>query len=255
MSGEPATFVLRLPEVSLGSRKRSKRTVGPLESGDCRSLLVERFHESTDLWQFEARARLPEAAAETDRLTFANWSNALLLSPDAQDWQTVAGAFGAGIPALRRIPPQADLLGEWRSLQENALEAFLLLTDKFNVEATLASRLLYQKRPGVFPLLDGSYRKALNVRPPQPSRAEMFQRLLTQTALVAGDPQNAMTLDRLLVWATRHPTATRGLALTRVRLFNLLNEVALDCLTIDCHALKSSGYFSWRRLSLTPTGL
>jgi hypothetical protein len=222
MSGELASFVLRLPEVSLGSRKRKKRTLGPLESGDCRSLLAERFRDATDLWQFEARSRLPEATAETDRLTFVNWSNALLLSPDAQDWQAVAGAFGPSIPALRRIAPQADLLGDWRSLQENAVEAFLLLTDKFNVEPTLASRLLYQKRPGVFPLLDGSYRKALNVRPPQPSREEMFRRILSQTVAIAGEPQNAMMLDRVLIWAARHPSSTRGLALTRVRLFNLL---------------------------------
>jgi hypothetical protein len=228
MSGESASFVLRLPEVSLGSRKLKKRTVGPLESGDCRSLLTEQFRESTALWQFEARARLPEAAAETDRLTFANWSNAALLSLDAQEWQAVAGTFGQSIPALRRIAPQADLLGDWRSLQENAVEAFLLLTDKFNIEATFASRLLYQKRPGVFPLLDGAYRKALNVRPPQPSRKEMFQRLLSQTVAIAGDPQNAMTLDRVLIWSARHPAATRGLALTRVRLFNLLAAAMVE---------------------------
>jgi hypothetical protein len=108
------------------------------------------------------------------------------------------------------------------------VEAFLLLTDKFNVEPTLASRLLYQKRPGVFPLLDGSYRKALNVRPPQPSRRDMFQRLLSQTVSIAGDPLNAMTLDRVLTWAARHPASTRGLALTRVRLFNLLAAAVVE---------------------------
>ena len=227
-SGEPASFTLRLPEVSLGSRRVKTRRVGPLESGDCRTLLAEQFREHAALWQFEARSRLPEATAETDRLTFANWSNALLLSPDAQEWQAVAGTFGQSIPALRRIPLQADLLGDWRALQENALEALLLLTDKFNIEVTLACRLLYQKRPGVFPLLDGSYRKAINVRPPQPSRSEMFQRVLGQTVATAGEPQNAMVLDRVLIWAARHPAATRGLALTRVRLFNLLAAAVVE---------------------------
>jgi hypothetical protein len=228
MSGEPVSFLLRLPEVSLGSRKLKKRTIGPLECDDCRSLLAERFRESTALRQFEARSRLPEATAETDRLTFANWSNALVLSPDAQEWQTVAGTFGQSIPALRRIAPQADLLSDAGSVGPNAVEAFLLLTDKFNVEPTLASRLLYQKRPGVFPLLDGSYRKALNVRPPQPSREEMFRRVLSQTVAIAGEQQNALTLDRVLIWAARRPGATGGLALTRVRLFNLLAAALVE---------------------------
>lgn len=222
--GSPGPYSFLLPE-ALSGRLRSPGGPAPVRVPDGRELVRSYFAGDGPGWRFEARLRQPENLALPHQITFANWENAAALLDDRAEWSDVRPLCDRILEPLAAISPGADVFSDWPTAEEPALDVLTLMTREHGLSTALASALLYQKRPFLFPVLDRATRLGLNVLP-QPGRRELFRLAIRQLERIAGLPQNRCALDRLTAWLAANPAEAHCLALTQVRVVNLMAAAA-----------------------------
>jgi len=224
---DPAPYAFLLPELLTGALRRPR---GPraVRVPDARTLLRGFFAETAGPWVFEARLRQPENLEDPHRLAYANWANLELLAPEGVPWPDVQMLDSRHQELLAAIPPEADLLRDGAAVEEPMLALLVWCTEEGGLTVTAATGLLYQKRPQLVPIIDRNLRLALNVPAPQTSRRVMLRQVLRALQAVAAHPENRASLDRLMLWLQQEPSASRHLALSRMRLVNLIAGLTLQ---------------------------
>ena len=169
--GEPAalprvSFAVTFPHVILGELKYADRLAAAdyqcITVPDGRQLLQWYFRTMTGAKEFEWYVQGAENRAQPDVLTRDNFTNIRRIAGIGWSNSEVAPLVDQALPELGQIPLDADLL------KTNAYDDLVVrlvegLSECRGIKITNASKLLYQKRPALIPILDSWVRQALNV--------------------------------------------------------------------------------------------
>jgi hypothetical protein len=109
--------------------------------------------------RYEAWVHSDENLKQPNRLLYENWKAAHWVHARGMSWKSMEEYFSderdSPLP-LSAISPDADLVNDWPILR-SAVHALLVpLLRKRGVAAANATKLLYQKRPGLIPILDSA---------------------------------------------------------------------------------------------------
>jgi hypothetical protein len=214
----PGRFAIRLSLASGG-----EHGVPPLLVPDARTVVQDFFQDQIDAWLFEAALRDPVNLSHPNQITLANWANLRLLAGDLASTTDAAQLDDAGVSeALQPLPPDADFFDSPESIRTHALAAANHLVTAGGLTPLAATALLYQKRPGLFPLVDRNLRLILGLPIGPSSRPRILAESFNRLAALGANPENQQAARRTLEWLGARPASTRYLSLTPVRLFSVL---------------------------------
>ena len=181
----------------------------------CRAVQYERFIHS------DANRRNP------DMLTQENLSNAFDLGARGFSYSALCGWMDKPIRALAEIDPEADAFVT-EDFDRKAAGLFADLCMVRGVKAANATKILYQKRPRLFPVLDQYARCAVNVpyigNDDRKDYEQVLLLALRRVREVGSTGANAATLARL---ESIGPEVTTGIRLSRVRIIDILAWMAV----------------------------
>lgn len=198
---------------------------------DAREVVRDFFQHQTDGWLFEAAVRDPVNLAHPHHITLANWTNLRLLTGDLISTADAALLDDPTVSeALEKLPPEADFFESGPGVRSDALAVAEHLVSAGGLTPLVATGLLYQKRPALFPMVDRSLRLVLGLPVGPSSRQRILTESFEQLASLGRAPENQQALGRTLEWLGTHPSITRYLSLTPIRLVGLLAASAAEAL-------------------------
>ncbi len=173
---------------------------------------------------YERYVQSAENRKAPHRLTRENFRNTKRLSSQGWRYKSVATLIDRYWPQLERVPTDADLL-KTASHDADIIAVLVDVCDWPGINVSNATKLLYQKRPYLVPILDVFARMALNVpqmrgRGPQAHR-EDFERGFEQVRAVARYGTNIAALSQLEAWIRCDQSPT-DVPLSRLRIIDIL---------------------------------
>jgi len=218
---ETRSYRLAFPTV-LTEGRGSPRRVAAVAVPDARDLVRRYFDEMVGGWRYEASIRQPANWLFPDVLTVENWINANLINARSWAWSDVSSAlFNQPLPELAAIEPGADLFADWAAVRPAVLDLVESVTLVRGIGLPNATKLLHQKRPLLIPIFDDYVLRSIGVPRQRTWRAVAeigFERFLS----VALEASNAEALSNITAWLAENPLASRGLALSRVRVLDII---------------------------------
>ena len=107
--------------------------------------------------RYEERAYSQENTSRPNHLLLKNWRASFWIHARGMSWKTMRELFNdeqeCSLP-LPAIPVEAVLASDWSSTQRFVARALEMLMAKPGVAAANATKILYQKRPALIPILD-----------------------------------------------------------------------------------------------------
>ncbi len=155
-----------------------------------------------------------------DILTDQNLRTSTLLRSRGWSRRWLDGLIETRLAELERIPPNADLL-ETRQYDQDVVRLLVRFCDRRGIREANATKLLYQKRPALIPVLDSQVQLALGVGWTD-SGEKLFQAYLDAFRSVADFEGNAGALWNVHRWVVQTPDAVGGVTLSRVRILDIL---------------------------------
>ena len=194
---------------------------------DGERLLRDYWAEMYRAVRYENFVHSPGNCQSPNILLSANLSNATDLGARGFSYFALSGLLGSPLDDLEKIPPDADAFVT-TEFDRVAAGLFARLCMVSGVKAANATKILYQKRPRLYPILDQYARRALNV----PyiggyERGDCEQLLLLALQRVrdiASVGPNAATLAHL---ESVSSNVTGGIRLSRVRVIDILAWMAV----------------------------
>jgi len=266
---EPVTYAITFPHVI----QTKLKSVDKLTSGDflCVTLPDAREvikwywgSESTGISrgaQFEQFVQSAANQHEPNRVTWDNVKATSLIHGRFAD-KLVADFVDRELDCLSKIPVQTDMFAS-REFDGLAVDLFSALL-RPGIQPANLTKLLYQKRPKLIPILDDFVRRAANVPYlwDEPEQQDKGIRALRQRALspdgncepiellnywltdepemgalalafrqfryLAGFANNAKAISNLTQWIESNPRMTSNLRLSKVRLLDILGWSVID---------------------------
>jgi hypothetical protein len=219
MSGPRVVLPYVLPRLDWGHRlgKADYREV----SVPAVELLSEYFTEMNLGVAYERFVQGPENRSRPHELTEGNWRAAFLVHARGMSRATMADLLGRTLPELESVPPDADLF-ETREFDDPVVALVRRLTARRGVAVANATKLLYQKRPRLVPVVDGLFRHAFGVHWLEGDWGDVMRLALERLRAVAARPGNAEPLAAVDRWMRSPAAVTSGLVLSRVRVLDVL---------------------------------
>jgi hypothetical protein len=148
-----------------------------------------------------------------NHLLMKNWTAAFWVHAWGMSWTSMQDIFSdsseSSVP-LGAIPARADIMTDWRTLRPAVAVELGVLLDKPGVAAANATKLLYQKRPALIPILDsivcGKLGGSWDLR-----RLDDVMNAIDVFHTAITEPENAQSLRELKGWIH----AAEELALSR----------------------------------------
>lgn len=219
--GAGVSYAVTFPEVLTNGRAVRQATVA-VTVPDARVVIGRYFSEMVSGWQYEASVRRPENWLLPNVLTIENWNAANLINADGWQWEQVESIlFNRPLEKLAAIPFEADLERDWLGVGDPVQRLLCWMTELPGVGLANATKLLYQKRLGLIPILDRYVLQALGVkyayRKPSGNivgpALDAFRQVMTR---------NQASVTAVVNWLATNCWATHGLALSRVRVVEVV---------------------------------
>lgn len=188
---------------------------------DARKVIGWYFRQMYDGVAYERFVHSEANRSSPNTLTRENFEYTRKVTGIGWSYVDVEGLIGRTFEELEQIPVDADIF-ETTALDTPAVRLLTHLHDDWKgIAVANATKLLYQKRPRLIPILDDFARRAMGVHwtSDTPSAFALGFSRVREVAAFGWNPQS---LDRLLVWLADNPDATAGLALSRLRVVDVL---------------------------------
>lgn len=128
---------------------------------------------------YDERLREPWNTSAANSITTENLKVARLIHAQGFKDDDLADLIGQPIAALAAIPVDADLFAT-ATHDQSAAELMAMLCGYRGIKAANATKLLHQKRPGLFPIFDSLVRRALGLSWPEVEGVAGYLQLLRQ---------------------------------------------------------------------------
>lgn len=177
---------------------------------------------ATDGIKYEWIVQSAENQGVPDCLIEANISNLTNVRGRGWSWATLQPFVNQPLAELQTIPPDASLF----ETKEHD-RAVIQLVNRFcrlrGTKIANATKLLYQKRPGLIPIIDEFARRAFDL-PWTDGPLDDFSQTLRMAFwnLREFEQLNSRSLDELQAWNESAPDATAGLRFSRLRIIDIL---------------------------------
>ncbi|UCD76224.1 MAG: hypothetical protein JSV91_04735 [Phycisphaerales bacterium] len=222
MAGTTITFPMVLARLDYANR---------LTEADYRGVTVDpreticRYVEfaGTKGIKYERYVNSDENLAYPHRLTRNNFRNSKKVNSQGWHYSWVEDLIDRDWPELARVPLDADAL-ETDAFDADAIAVLVALCQYRGIRVANATKLLYQKRPRLIPILDVLARKALGVHWAGGDDAfrDAFALGFRRVREVAAHRNNARVLSDVTAWLESDPGLTGGLPLSRLRILDIL---------------------------------
>jgi hypothetical protein len=197
--------------------------VGSRHLGDAPALISKYAREMTSGMAYQEFIRSDENLASPDALTAGSFRNARRVHAMGFRSADIAPLMGRVLPALAKIPPDADLLVTQD--HDEALCAAAAEVRAFpGLRVANVTKLLHQKRPGLMPILDRYARMALGVHHlpgDGPAACAAVVRLGLDRAREVAD-LNRRALDDILAWLTSGGAGATAATFSPLRVIDVL---------------------------------
>ena len=124
---------------------------------DPQTVVTDYFREMILGRRFEEWAYSQENLGHPNRLLFKNWTAAFWIRARGMRWKSMKHFFSDSTDSpmpLGAIRPQAELTTDWPAIRDAVAAVVSVLLREPRVAAANATKLLYQKRPALIPILD-----------------------------------------------------------------------------------------------------
>jgi hypothetical protein len=172
---------------------------------------------------YERYVRSRENLLHPNCLTRSNFSNARKVSSQGWSYAAVEPLIDRTLPSLERIPLDADLFLS-DACDIDAIDALDTVFGHPGIRVANATKLLYQKRYKLIPILDVYVRQALDVpyyRETYTGR-RAFELGFRKFREVANYAHNDRALSAIESYLKGHPEITGGMDLSRLRIIDIL---------------------------------
>ena len=189
---------------------------------DARAVVGRYFTVMTKGHEYERRVHSVENRAQPNRLTEFNWSAA---SQVHADWRNVSPAdrtsvLDRDLSALAAIPEDVDVLDTAR-YDEHFAELLDWLIGHRGIKVANATKLLYQKRPRLIPVMDEVARCVLGVAWTRGNR-ECALDGLAAVRLAATHARNRDVVEDVFAWIASGASPAGNLPVSRLRVIDIL---------------------------------
>jgi len=190
---------------------------------DAVAWITSYFQEMTGGVEYERFAQEELAKGSLNALSSENFSNIRNVSGRGWSGTDVEPLFGKAIPELERIPVAADVF-KTKEFDRDVARAVHSLCQVKGIEIANATKLLYQKRPRLIPILDSYARQALNLPWNDDYSFEGYRSVVAGALWNIRDIErrNSDELKQLENWLNRERQVTHGLKLSRLRIVDIL---------------------------------
>jgi hypothetical protein len=153
-------------------------------------------------------------------LTEDNFRQTKNVNSQGWSYQHVTPLIGRTLPQLERIPLDADLFAT-SEFDGHVVNLISELVKTRGIQFPNATKLLYQKRPGLIPIFDDLARRAMGFYWIKSNEeAALFG--LKKFRELGNYGRNREALTRLQSWLASEPRLTGGLTLSRLRILDIL---------------------------------
>jgi hypothetical protein len=221
MSALTATIRIRFPRV-LGELNYAHRVSRHPVEIDGIETLQWYCSWATDGIKYERYVQSAENLANPNSLTTGNVSNLSSVRGRGWSWASLNGFLNHPLRELESIPVDASLF-----LTKRYDDIIIQLVNSFcqlrGTKLANATKLLYQKRRGLIPIVDEFARRVFDL-PWIDGAPDDFSKVLRMAFAHIREIEslNAAGLDELQAWSIAHPEETGGLSFSRLRLIDIL---------------------------------
>ncbi|MBE7465518.1 MAG: hypothetical protein HS116_18730 [Planctomycetes bacterium] len=190
-----------------------------LSAEEAQNLVRRYYREMTKGVAYDRECAQAWNRSSADVLTAENVKNANRIHARL-GLKKCAPILNVPLPGLPRVPQQAELFDS-TAHDASAAAALACLDNCPGIEAANATKLLHQKRPRCFPILDQFVRRALGMPYVKRAGEAGYRALLDQYRSFLRVQDNAHVFQGLYAWTLAHVHTPWG-APSRVRVLDIL---------------------------------
>lgn len=168
--------------------------------------------------EFERHVQSQENRSSPNSLTRSNFSNARRLHSQGWSYNSVGELIDCEFDQLAAIPEDASLFAG-AQYDDDLIDLLDELCGATGIQVANATKLVYQKRPALVPILDQYARESLGIGWVNDNR-EFFRYAFRRVRDFESRWATALTATE--VWLKEEPGITGGLNLSRIRIIDIL---------------------------------